>query len=183
MKISLFDADDLKAIEDMLVKVLVRSARIIAKENLVQGWKPPVEAPPPRVPAPVVVETVKAPEPPKVVAPEPEIPAKKQRAPRRNVAKIVKTVADRPEGYITTDQARDLIGRDAGSQSALSRWILEQEIPAVIVAGHRPPTKGLPGRLMIDKKALLARNEQRKENVETMPSLARWKKDKQRKAA
>lgn len=172
MKISLFDKDDLRELEDMLVRALVRTARVVAREGLVQGWKPPVEAAPPPREEPAAV-VAKAPEPPRAVPPA--VPEKKQRAPRRSVVKIVKTVAERPAGYITTDQARDVIGRDNSSATALSRWVMEKEVPAVIVASHKPPTKGLPGRLMVDKQALIARNELRKKNLATLPALARWK--------
>jgi len=178
MRIELLDADDLariaesitqsRALEDMLVRAFVRAGRVLAKEGKVNGWAVPEEqvapAPPPPLPEPA--------------APEP-IAAKHRKDQRKDFVPlnhILKSVGERPEGYITTKQGRDLIGTDNATQTAISLWVREKQIPAVIVCdGKHTPTKGLPGRIFVEKAGLLARDELRKKNVANNPALKRWR--------
>lgn len=87
---------------------------------------------------------------------------------RRSMAEICKTMKDRPSGFVPTDEVYPLIDTTTPSQT-LSGWITKGEIPAVIVASYRPPTKGLPGRLMVDKKAIIEREALRKRNSGLSP--------------
>jgi hypothetical protein len=176
MEFRLFDDKDFKALEDTLVKAFVRAARIIARENLIQGYQPPrEEAPVVEQPiAPVVVEVKEQPQqvmPPwHKPAPIPrheEIKAKKAKQKRRSARDVCKTVASRPVGYITTDEAAELMGGDEYSKTMVGQWVLNKQITGVIVVGIKPPTKGLPGRLMVDKQAVLTRNEERIKNAQT----------------
>lgn len=72
-------------------------------------------------------------------------------------------MADRPTGFIMTDEAYELIGGTSPS-GALSQYVNNREVEALIVANVKPPTKGLPGRLMINKQSLLARLDLRAQN-------------------
>ncbi len=94
---------------------------------------------------------------------EPALAQPKKRAKHRSAQQVCKTVADRPQGYIQTTEAYELMGGSAPS-GQLSQYVHNKEVEAVIVAGIKPPTKGLPGRLMINKASLVARLKLRDEN-------------------
>jgi hypothetical protein len=101
-----------------------------------------------------------------------ETPATK--APRRSLRQVCKTVAKRPGGYITTDDAVEILAgvRPDSAGQMIFQWIWAGEIAAVIVAEFRgKPTKGLPGRLMVDRKSVIARNTQRLANRAVAPRL------------
>jgi hypothetical protein len=101
-----------------------------------------------------------------------ETPAAK--APRRSLRQVCKTVAKRPDGYITTDDAVEILAgvRPDSAGQMIFQWIWAGEIAAVIVAEFRgKPTKGLPGRLMVDRKSVIARNTQRLANRAVAPRL------------
>ena len=76
---------------------------------------------------------------------------------RKLYLSLYKTVAHRPHGYISTAEAADFLGQNKSGQ--ISMWLQKGEVDALIVAGEKPPTKGLPGRLMINKESLIARQE------------------------
>lgn len=111
--------------------------------------------PPPEMPYPLG----KAVEPP---------PAPKGSAKTKALyARLYKTVEYRPEGFITTRDAVAMLGPN--SDAILSTWLQKGQLEAVIVASITPPTKGLPGRLMISKQSLRARDKLRAENRKTSP--------------
>lgn len=161
------DADNLKTLEDMLARALARgilsAVRRLAGEGLLSGLAAVVAA------SPTDVEVA----PPEPIAPvEPPTPAKRTRSPNRSFKEVCKTVEHRPEGYLNTERAREIIGGDM-AQAVLRTWIFEKSVPAVIVASMRPPTKGLPGRLMVDGGALRQRNALRIRNRALPPTERR----------
>lgn len=200
MKIQLFDADDLKAFEDTLAKALVRALRTVLKEGLIAGYKAPPaeqfadtlvrhispgappyqpEEPPPAPPTvaapPVQPQPVRAPEPPpfgRYIEREPEKPQPKpQKAPRENFSIWAKSVPTKPVGYVTLQEAYDLMDTNANSaQVQLRGWIKAKEVAAAIVCDRKlTPTKGLPGRVMVDAAQVRAREALRKKNSAMSP--------------
>jgi hypothetical protein len=145
-KISLhFDADDLKSLEDTLMRALVRAIRMTVREGLFGTAPEPEPAPPPRA-------TTFAPVPPK------QEPEKRK---RRSAADVCKTVTSRPEGFITTDAAAKLLGGTQADKTTIGQWVLDRKIAGVIVQGTgETPTKCLDGRLYVDKQAVITRNRQ-----------------------
>ncbi len=130
----------------------------------------PAEPPPP--PPPQVVPELppafgrhmeRPPEPP---APRPKRPKPSVQR-RRSVADVCKTVGKRPEGFIDRAEATTIMG-GPNHAGTLSTWILGHEVEALIVAGMKPPTKGLPGRLMVNRQSLEARNSRRLQHIEQM---------------
>ncbi len=93
----------------------------------------------------------------------PAPPAPPPRKKYRSVQQVCKTVADRPHGYILTEEAYEIMGGVSPS-GQLSQYVNNKEVEALIVANVKPPTKGLPGRLMIHKESLLKRLELRDQN-------------------
>jgi hypothetical protein len=87
----------------------------------------------------------------------------------RSVQQVCKTVAERPVGFIATNDAWELIGGTSPS-GQLSQFVMNREIEAVIVASIKPPTKGLPGRLMINKESLVKRLVLRDQNRARSPA-------------
>lgn len=84
---------------------------------------------------------------------------------------LLKVVESRPSGFIDTDSAVDIIGEDlAYSKQILKSWIVEGSIHALIVAGAKPPTKGLPGRLMVESRTVRERNQLRLQNRNAPPT-------------
>lgn len=172
IKTKLLDEDELKAIEDTLTKVCMRVVRQVAREGffgdaakllaLAQRFSSPA-APPPTAPVP---------DSPVTPAPAPAPDGPKKYKSLKSELKIV-PLTERPAGYVARDDAVELIGGGAAAKSAIATWIWAKQIPAIIVNGMHPPTKGLPGRLMVDKAAVLARNEQRKQNARFLPMLNR----------
>jgi hypothetical protein len=147
-KISLhFDNEDLKGLEDMLMRALVRAARMLNKEGVL-GAAAAQEAP--ELPRPV----------PRAVEPPPP-PAKPEKRKRRSAADVCKVVSSRPEGFITTDAAARLLGGTQADKTTIGQWVLDRKIAGVIVQNtHETPTKFLDGRLYVDKQAVIARNRQ-----------------------
>lgn len=85
--------------------------------------------------------------------------------------KLLKVVESRPSGFIDTDSAVDIIGEDrAYSKQVLKNWILEGSIHALIVTNAKPPTKGLPGRVMVETKTVRERNRLRLHNKNVVPT-------------
>jgi len=123
-------------------------------------WGQPMAAPAPTPPEP---ERRRRDLP---IAPRPQPP---ERRARRTAAQVVRTVGDRPQGYVPTDELYDLIDTPSDARALLSQWIMNREVPAVIVANYKPPTKGLPGRLMVEKNGLLQREALRKRNAALPP--------------
>lgn len=160
MKMQLFDAEDLKAFEDTLFRAMVRAMRVISKEAKVAGWQPPVEAAP-----------ATEPQSPTLDQPEDEVTTAPGRRTRRSYADVVKSVPSRPIGYITVEDARELMNMpETTAAPTLRNWIFDSEVKAVIACDARlAPTHGLPGRLMVEKESLLQRNRQRIENAALAP--------------
>lgn len=131
--------------------------------HLVQAREPERPAPPPVQPPAL--------EPPPAAPPvEAPAPQEKKKQPRTNLATILKTTGERPHGYIPRDEAVVLVGGGDSGQARLSKWIIEEHMPAIIVCGTGlPPTKGLPGRVYVEKKWLLERDDLRKLNALTHP--------------
>ncbi len=128
------------------------------------GAAAPTEgAPPQERPVPVFLRPPPASSLPPGRAREPVSAQPKKRAKHRSAQQVCKTVADRPHGYIQTTEAYELMGGSAPS-GQLSQYVHNREVEAVIVAGIKPPTKGLPGRLMINKASLMTRLKLRDEN-------------------
>ncbi len=128
-------------------------------------WPPPSEPAPPQVPV-FLRPPPEGPLPPRVKEPPPKPPVQVKRK-HRSAQQVCKTVADRPQGYIQTTEAYEIMGGAAPS-GQLSQYVHNREVEAVIVASIKPPTKGLPGRLMINKQSLLDRLKRRDEN-KTLP--------------
>jgi hypothetical protein len=196
MLIKLFDADDYKALEDVMARALVRAFRTLARDGFLPLQQPaaltpwprtdavppvpePVIPPPPPTPPPPVPEPVAAvpePAPPVVEKPPvevkkpPEVPAKKQRHYLRD---LIRSTSERPEGYIHTEEARRIIGGDPEKAVAmLNAWVREKQVPAIILCGTRmTPTKGLPGRLMVSADAIRERNALRIANAQVPPRM------------
>jgi len=190
MLIKLFDADDYKALEDVMARALVRAFRTLARDGFLPLQQPaaapaksdglaapspapePIAAAPlPPTPEPVIPPPPPAPPPPPpIVVKPPAKPAKKQRHYLRD---IIRSTSDRPEGYILTDEARRIIGGDPDKAVAmLNVWVREKQVPAVILCGTRiTPTKGLPGRLMVHGEAVRERNQLRIANAQLAPRL------------
>lgn len=244
MRISLFDEQELKALEDVLARALVRAAKTIMRDmdlfrdeqrtakpgeraaaNGIAGAQPSSEPIPVVRPEPAPVqppELKKAPPPPpkpvrdpdweqfgKVRAappapePVPEPPAAAavenvpvnefvtdvaieeddERAPaipgkRRSLRDVLRSVRGKPEGYITVDMARrDIVGVDSAAQSALSKWMMEGEVEAVIAYNTGlTPTKGMSGgRVMVKAEDVRRRQQERVENLQKLPALRRWR--------
>lgn len=126
--------------------------------------RPP--APPPTEPAPSPVQQPVTPPPGFAPAVPPPAAQETKRKPRTNLTAILKSVGERPNGYITRDEAVKLIGGTDSDNATLSIWIIGNEVPAAIVCGSGlKPTKGLPGRVMLHKESLLHRDAHRKANA------------------
>lgn len=89
---------------------------------------------------------------------------------RRKIGTIIDTVHVKQPGYITTDQAADLMGGGESNKAQLSVWIRTKQVKALIfdISGIQP-TKGAGGRVMVDKQSLLARDKLRRENAQLSP--------------
>lgn len=108
---------------------------------------------------PIAAAMVKQPEP----KPEPE--------PKRWSAKDVCASTDtKPPGYITADEAATLIDmRPDSARAMVSQWLRARTIKGVIVCkSGLTPTKGLPGRLFVEKASVVAREKLRAENSAIM---------------
>lgn len=124
--------------------------------------RPPVDT------QPVEVRRLPEARPGRPVAPPPPR-TERQRAPSTSLRQVCRTVAHRPEGFIDSAKARELLG-DL-TYDPLGIWIRAGEIDAVIVAGAKPPTKGLPGRLYVSRRSLMEREAWRVKN--SVPGVAR----------
>lgn len=194
MKFTLFDDDDLKRIEDMMARAMTRAVvsalKIAARDGLMLRPETPATEPEAVQPAtstsPPPLEPV-APAPskplPVFLKPPPELPFPPGKAteppPLNRMAKtrslylkLYKTVGDRPDGYVTVADAVHFLGGPTKS-GMVSIWLQKHEVEALIVANVRPPTKGLPGKLMINKSSLVARDQLRQANKQVAPGLRR----------
>ena len=76
--------------------------------------------------------------------------------------KLYPTMKEKPVGtYFTQTEAAAFLGDHTKFSGPISTWLQNKQLDAVIVTDIKPPTKGLPGRLLISKESLVARNEQR----------------------
>lgn len=170
MKISLFDAEDLKAIEDTIFRGMVRALRVAARENLISGYVPPEEKPPeaPEEPAMRVNGAAHGTMPfGALMHGGNAAPERMHRRPLTDFCPIVNGC--RP-GFIPANEARHLIGGlDGPANTMLRKWLMEGQVHGVIDTAVQPPTKGLPGRLMVHKQELITRNEVRKRNAALPP--------------
>lgn len=174
MKIQLLDAEDLKAIagelaqsrelEDLLFRAFSRALRVVNQEGQVTGYVPPkVEVLPtpvqPVAPKPWGSPEVNKSSPPPSATPKPKF---------GELYKLIPTVQHRPHGWIDRSEAVELIG-GSSPDVAIRQWILRKDVEAVIVSVHAgSPHKGLPGRVHLNKAQLIARNEKRKTNSDSM---------------
>ena len=167
MRIQLFDADDLKGFEDLLFRAMVRAFRVAKREGLIQGLE---QVTPPAFPG--VTEVEPAPTLPQVPPPPAHANGNGAKQERRRYVDYVQTADRRPDGYITMDEGRDIIGGNEDNAVVILRnWIFAKEVKALIVAdGRLPPTKGCPGRLMVDRKSVEARNDLRVKNALAIPT-------------
>jgi len=186
------DPDDLKPLEDTLTRALVRAFRTIARDapgilGALAADPPPPPAPaPPEAPAPVFGALIDRPPPPEAPRPPPgpataTVPPPAANPPppaasgrkRHLLRDQLRCVADRPEGYQTSSDAHDWL-RAQGARDpemVLLRWIRDGSVAAVIATDTAlPPTKGLPGRLMVLRSDVRERNKLR---LERMPG--RWR--------
>jgi hypothetical protein len=193
--LSLFDDDDLKRFEDMFARAMTRAVvsalKIASRDGLLLRPETVVRAVTPDVTEFVVrkvVEPEAAPvtEPPS--EPEPRVPVflkpppdnpfprgkaveppplMREKKTRKLYQELYRTVAIRPHGYVTIQEACAFLagGADGAKFSGpVSTWLQKGELEACIVAGEKPPTKGLPGKLMISKESLIARDQRRRSN-------------------
>lgn len=192
MLIKLFDENDVKMFEDAMMKAIVRAIRVVAKEGLISGYTPP--KPETVVPDPVPTPVVSVPafgsrmgEPqsghpyrePMVHAfrqpeTEPEdLPTPPPDKPMRSAAimQVAKRVAKKPEGFITTQDAVQMLTglNEHSGKTTINAWVRMKQIEAVIWCdGPMTPTKGLPGRLMVKKADVTARDKIRLANAAEM---------------
>lgn len=190
--LSLFDADDLKQFEDMFARAMTRAIvsalKIAAREGLLRPEAEPepegvaVAPEPPRPEAAPPEEPVAA--PPRVpifLKPPPdnpfppgkavEPPPLKSHAKTRKIyLELYRTVAVRPQGYISVPEACDFLG-GAKFSGPVSTWLQKGELEACIVANEKP-TKGLPGKLMIKKESLIARDQARRSGRRSAHNVA-----------
>ena len=165
MKIALFDADDLKAFEDLLFRAMVRTARVLRREGLIadytQQTAPPEPPPQPsflRGPPEKLVQTAetvfrqngKMPEPqrpPDMPPPEPvterltpeqwAAQAKPPEKPKRRSARdVCKTQKDKPHGgWITTEEAAELMVKGSDLNIERAKTMLGQWVLSEEVEG------------------------------------------------
>lgn len=92
------------------------------------------------------------------------------RAKARDMRQFCKSVSEKPQGFITTDEAAKLLAVKPEYQPGyINTWIRDKAIEGVIVCGKRwTPTKGLPGRLMVKKEDVVAREKLRVANSADM---------------
>lgn len=186
MKITI-DTDnfDLTALETLIVRTIVRTVKTLARDNLLP-WalaQPVAELTPdaPTQPtnghaapaveaAPEPTSSWSEPEPPpppvfnrhNVVEP----PAKpKKRRDRHPLIDICPAVDRRPQGYIDMQEAAALIGGGDNMKVQLYTWVKGRQINGRIVCSVKPPTKGLPGRVMVSRAEVLERNQLRMMNA------------------
>lgn len=181
MKITI-DTDnfDLTALETLIVRTIVRTVKTLARDNLLPwalAQPTAVEITPEAPTKPTNGHAVEAapeptPEPTPPVfnrhyntpAVEPPPKPKKHRE-RHPLLEVVKTVATKPNGYIDMKAAAELIGGTDNVKVQLYTWIKSRQINAVIVANVAPPSKGMPGRLMVSRSEVLERDALRRHNA------------------
>jgi hypothetical protein len=193
----LFDPDELNQVEEMLVRVgtrllgnismesvevligraMVRAMRTAAKEGLFARQAPVPVTPLPADAIREVPETETGEAPVKedvAVEVPPELPRhevikkrKQEKGKRRSVRNVLASVGPRPHGYVTTDEMRATMTPAGAAQ--LNSWIMEKQVPAVIVHDTKlTATKGMKGRVFVDKQAALNRDAQRISNAEAL---------------
>jgi len=106
----------------------------------------------------------------KAPEPEPQQPTLTLPTAKRSLRDVCPTVATRPPNYITRQEAVKILTDDGvrpeSAEACISLWLYGEQIPGRIVCDNKwTPTKGLPGRLMVDKGAVQERNRLRKENA------------------
>ncbi len=174
LTVKIFDEKDFKQFEDMMTRVIetslrkamaraiVTAVRVLQRENLIPGHIP---VPPPHQPELTPEEIAETAAPP---APADAKPKKQQ---QRSLKELLPTCADRPSGFITREEATKLIGGDQAAQSSISNWLYGKKLQGWIVANIKPPSKGCPGKICVNREQLLALNRQRQHNVMTLPQL------------
>lgn len=177
IKVTLFDAADLEkmkqafppafaeAVENAIFRGVTRAIRVALKEGWITGLpRPKIDPPPPQ------------PDPP----PPPPARAETERKVRR-MRDVLKTVGDRPHGYITTDEAAAHLSgmADHMAKWTIGQWLLDGVVEGVIVASFTPPTKGCPGRVMVKTESLLERERKRQTNRASMPQIGAMQRARQ----
>jgi hypothetical protein len=188
LTVKIFDDDDFKRFEDAIAKAMVRALRTVMKEGTIAGYKPPVaekfaepaantELPPTTTIQPGAVPPsyvfgkngAEPIDPPSLPSVQPSAPPPEKRK-NRKLVEFCESVAIRPTGYITAEQARaEIGGEESAAQVILRTWIFDKQVTGVIVCDRKmTPTKGMPGRLHVDRSQLVERNRIRKLNA-TLP--------------
>lgn len=193
------NADDLKAFQDTIARAvasgIVSAIKVLARDGFLAPFAGAMTAMPEAAPV-TEAAPVAPPDPPSIRVPvqRPSLdelvanavrqrkeaeaatetakapPAKRQQA-TDLYRQLLKVVESRPSGFIDTDAAVNIIGEDlAYSKQILKSWIVEGSIHALIVAGAKPPTKGLPGRLMVESRTVRERNQLRLQNRNAPPT-------------
>lgn len=193
------NADDLKAFQDTIARAvasgIVSAIKVLARDGFLAPFAGAMTAMPEAAPV-TEAAPVAPPDPPSIRVPvqrpsldelvanavrqrkETEAATETAKAPpaKRKQAtdlyrQLLKVVESRPSGFIDTDAAVNIIGEDlAYSKQILKSWIVEGSIHALIVAGAKPPTKGLPGRLMVESRTVRERNQLRLQNRNAPPT-------------
>lgn len=164
-----FGPDDLKLIEDTIARGFARgivsAIKALAKEGLFSGLNGTAYAPlaPDEPPA--------EPQFGQHLERKPDQPAPRFRKKRRSYTEVCKTVAHRPQGYITLDRAREILATP-NADATIRAWVLDRRLPAVIAADQKPPAKGLPGRLVVEMTTFRTLNGARLAELERRPWLA-----------
>ncbi len=189
-------AEDLKALEDTFARSVARgllaALRTAARDGLLPwltngiqpgvpvqedqavinaiagAQQPPQAAPPLKEPPVTVLPEVRRGRPPNGRPKEP-----KTKRTNTKLRHLLKTVATRPDGYIPTDLALNVVNLGPNGPAILRHWIAEKSVRAVIVADVTPPTKGMPGRLMVETASVRERNKLRVENSKIPPTHRR----------
>jgi hypothetical protein len=202
MKIQLFDDEDLKRFEDHMARALVRALRTVMKEGLIAGYSPPkpevfAEAPaqaPDPTPEPVVAGRPPWAQPATYgarmgdpqsghsykngngngTAAPPQPPTKEKRPGDSKMGEFCASTSKKPEGYITTSDAYELMDMPIEhAKSALRIWIAKGDVSGVIWCDSgMTPTKGLPGRLMVKAADVRVRDQRRKQTAKEMGLVA-----------
>jgi hypothetical protein len=171
LKFSLFDEDDptqWKAFETAMARAVLRAFRVAKKEGLIDGYTPPpaeeylIPDEPHGPPKPEFGLLVEGGNAVPVAEPEQE-PEQRQRRQRRKWREVCNEVFSLPDGYVTIEKARDLVGgHELRAQTLIMDWVFAGEVSGVIWCTRKAaPTYGLPGHLMINQPELAARLERR----------------------
>jgi hypothetical protein len=170
----LLETEELKAIEDAMMRAMVRALRVAARENLIAGYTPPPAESSPLQPK--LGEHEQQSSSGQVtqrgnVSTEPEgLPRPHDsrdeglHAKRRSMMDVCRTTEAAPPGYISAAEASALMGARS-AEMMLRQWILDGQVTGIIVNDGKGYDRGLAGRLMVHRQQFITRNEARKRNA------------------